>query len=914
MSSTLKDSSKFWDAGRALGGIYEYTHKSNGLRVYLLPSTIKNGVCSFNVAYDVGSKDEMRHQKGNAHFLEHALFQGTRTWDFQSSGAEINAMTQVDLTNFYATIPSDKLHAWIGNEAGRMTATHFTEEQVHKEARVVRNEYEIGKNNPMNLLYSGMMKTALNEDTTIGRKEDFCAATAESLNEFWSKNYTTDRAAIICTGDLPSFESSGTVAELGGINTTLDVIHREFGQIKPGSGNHSAVEKPSEQFGVKTLMINTLKTPANIVSLGFRTAPASTRDSVIMSLISNMTNGPTTGRVKSLIEAGLFYEASAMNNQLRDNNIWMITAGIPQVELAAQNNGINGLMALLNTFKTSVPSLDELNMAKVKLTREHDMRGLGNTDKMLKVNGYMQRTFNPFHGLEVSAIIDSITPEDVKRVANTYFADKNMTIARYFPSVSEQAVEFTPDATEVHALFSKSNVYQTAPIRAESSASAVKETKPALLHSGTEYTTSTNHLSYNKKALQVRFVDKKEDINTHLKLSIMGTGVDREHTAKEVLNLTTALMLEGVQSGDGIISKIAIGKLMDTKRISLSFGATHGSLDIALKCPREHSKVALGLLSHIVNTPVLPEATFKSLLASQVAELHGEMCSVDTQADSILNNSMYPKTHPNYSTLLEERESIIKNITYKDVVDFHNSVKSAPRMLTLMAPNSKAVAEAAAVLVPINVKSKMSFSASTPALKMPSSKETKHFVPDKTSVAFRMGIPVDLHRNNPDFLALQIACRALAGGFGTRLMDEIRDAQGLTYGISGALIGGSKQVHHSSSFVIRSSCNPTLLEKLQTNTKGIVAEFIETGMSAQELTDQKNYAIGSRKVSNDRVTNELNLVHRNMVLGKPSRWLDTFEARVNAITLEQANSVIRSHLDINKFHIVTVGTFVGQKA
>ena len=260
-----------------------------------------------------------------------------------------------------------------------------------------------------------------------------------------------------------------------------------------------------------------------------------------------------------------------------------------------------------------------------------------------------------------------------------------------------------------------------------------------------------------------------------------------------------------------------------------------------------------------------------------------------------------------HKELLEGADKRIAAVKYADVVAFHKMLSNAPRVATVFSPSSAQKASAA-VLAPLNCASALSFSAAAGSAAMPKAAVLSHTIPDKTSVSFMIGMPVDLHSTHEDFLPLTMAINALAGGFGTRLMDETRDRLGLTYGVGGGLSGGVKRVANSAAFVIQSSCKPSNLEKLQNSIVNEANKFIDAGIFDYELEEQKDFAVGSRKVRNDTPANELALLHRNLLDGHDVSRLDSFEARVNAVTLPKINAVIKKYLNKENMSIVRVGT------
>ncbi len=126
----------------------------NGLTV-LLKEVRTAPVMYFSVWFKVGSVDESLGQTGMSHLLEHMLFKGTKTRKpgeisvaLQENGAEFNATTFFDRTNYYATLASDRLTLAMQIESDRMVNLLFDPEQHRKEMTVVRSEYESGENNP----------------------------------------------------------------------------------------------------------------------------------------------------------------------------------------------------------------------------------------------------------------------------------------------------------------------------------------------------------------------------------------------------------------------------------------------------------------------------------------------------------------------------------------------------------------------------------------------------------------------------------------------------------------------------------------------------------------------------------------------------------------------------------------------
>ncbi len=208
-------------------GITEY-HLPNGLRVLLFPDPTKPTVL-VNLTYLVGSRVEGYGETGMAHLLEHMLFKGTPSrpeiWKLlQSKGANFNGSTWWDRTNYFEELPAsqESLEFALALEADRMIHSKIAAEDLAKEFSVVRNEFEMGENNPANVLEDKMMATAFQwhnyGKSTIGSRSDIERVPVSSLRAFYRKYYQPDNAILIIAGKFDAAQA-------------LQLVSKHFGPI-----------------------------------------------------------------------------------------------------------------------------------------------------------------------------------------------------------------------------------------------------------------------------------------------------------------------------------------------------------------------------------------------------------------------------------------------------------------------------------------------------------------------------------------------------------------------------------------------------------------------------------------------------------------------------------------------------------
>ena len=146
-------------------GITEYSFP-NGLHVLLFPDPSKPKV-TVNITYLVGSRHEGYGETGMAHLLEHMLFLKTKTRqdikkELKRPRRRLNGSTACDRTNYFETLTAtDENLRWaLALEADRMVNSRIEKAILDTEMTVVRNEFEMGENNPARILFQRALETA----------------------------------------------------------------------------------------------------------------------------------------------------------------------------------------------------------------------------------------------------------------------------------------------------------------------------------------------------------------------------------------------------------------------------------------------------------------------------------------------------------------------------------------------------------------------------------------------------------------------------------------------------------------------------------------------------------------------------------------------------------------------------------
>ena len=215
---------------KSLGGIDEYRLDSNGLTVLLVPDH-SAPVVTFEVTYQVGSRNEVTGTTGATHILEHLMFKGSDAFNdvkgnsikqmLERAGGQFNASTSFDRTNYFATIGTESLENYVAIEADRMRHLWLHESDRQAEMTVVRNEYERGKNDPENVLLEEVMEAAYvalpYHHPTIGWKSDIEHVPIAKLRDFYDTFYWPNNATLTVVGDIETDAVLGLIKKYYGV-------------------------------------------------------------------------------------------------------------------------------------------------------------------------------------------------------------------------------------------------------------------------------------------------------------------------------------------------------------------------------------------------------------------------------------------------------------------------------------------------------------------------------------------------------------------------------------------------------------------------------------------------------------------------------------------------------------------------
>ncbi len=424
---------------KTLGGISEYTLNANGLQVLVLPEH-SAPVATFMVTYRVGSRNEVTGTTGATHLLEHLMFKGTPNFNREKGnsvdqllervGAQYNATTWLDRTNYYANLGKDHLEAYIAIESDRMRNLWLRESDRRPEMTVVRNEFEIGENNPIQALDKEINAAAFvahpYHHSTIGWRSDIENVSIEKLKEFYDTFYWPDNATVTIIGDIQPANALALVKEYyGAIPKSPEPIPQLYTEEPAQSGPRRVVVKRAGQLGV--------------VGIAYKTPAARHPDMPALQVLGTiLTSGKNSRLYRALTDKNLTTSASADVGFFHDPSLTTIYASLAP---GASHEEVEKItLAELDRVKKDGVSDIEVASAISQLIASSAYARDGAFAVASTLNEYISSGDWTLY-TTLDDAIKQVTPDDVKRVANTYLGEDHSTTGWFVPIRTPEATE-----------------------------------------------------------------------------------------------------------------------------------------------------------------------------------------------------------------------------------------------------------------------------------------------------------------------------------------------------------------------------------------------------------------------------------------------------------------------------------------
>ncbi len=371
-----------------------------------------------------------------------------------------------------------------------------------------------------------------------------------------------------------------------------------------------------------------------------------------------------------------------------------------------------------------------------------------------------------------------------------------------------------------------------------------------------------------------------------------------------VQRLAVQLLDKGTQDRD----RFAIAEILENRGAQIQFSSDALRISFHGRALREDVPTVLKIMAESMRRPLFDAAEFEKVKAQYQASLQRALANTAAQAAGTLSRRLYTPAHPNYTRSTQETLARLATLTVEPIKAYHEQHFGARDLLLVFVGDidtealEETIQEAFGTWPTPAVPATFA-SAATP--KTPG--QERLFIPDRFNLDVRMGHPLAVRRDHPDFIPLYIGNYILGGNFSARLMNKVRDELGLTYGIHSRLAGITADYEgHWSVGVTLSQEN---LEKGIAATLAEVNRFIDEGPTLAEVQEKQSTITGSFKVGLATTGQLAATLCRHAIQGFGVDYLEQFPLDVEAVTLDQVRHAVNRHFKPDLFQIVQAGTF-----
>lgn len=390
-------------------------------------------------------------------------------------------------------------------------------------------------------------------------------------------------------------------------------------------------------------------------------------------------------------------------------------------------------------------------------------------------------------------------------------------------------------------------------------------------------------------------------------LAAVSFGFDKAGRAYEP-KAGVALLAESVLlDGAGIYSRQALRELMKEKGIKLDVSAGVDRLMFTFSFIKEFEKEALEVLRAVLYEPLLADEDL-ALARQQLAALKKRQAENPQYHLSELVKKEFYGAHP-YGKPEIPDEAVLQQVTAEDIRAYLRGFMARDTLSAGIAGDMDKAETEAFLAQAFAGLSEHSAAADLPA-----------FQPDFNAEAVMTDLPHSaqsyvvlagqgIKRLDEDFYPLFIADYVLGGsGLASRLNQAVREKEGLTYGI----YSGFSNSDAVDLWQVYFSATPEKADKASKIAVEVYADFYANGITAEELLQAKSGLLNSFNLRFAGLMNIAQMLEQMQAQKLGRDFLETRQAKVRAVTLEQVNAAIRQKMPKGLDVVGGVRGFVAQ--
>lgn len=882
---------------------YEKMVLDNGLTV-ILHEDHSDPIVAIATIVHVGSNREKPGRTGFAHFFEHMAFNNSENVPMGANrkmipelGGTRNGGTWSDGTQYYEVVPKDAFEKlmWIDSDRFGYMINTVTEGTLEREKQVVKNEKRQRVDNRA-YGHSGhvIRKNLYPADhpynwTVIGDLEDLQNATLADVREFYDKYYIPANATLVIAGDID-------------VAATKASVNRWFGEIKKSPAIADLPPQPVSLNETKKRyhLDNFAKLPEIIIT--YPTIQQFHKDAyALQALASILSDGKKSPLYTTIVEQQKL--SSSVSAYQSSSEL----AGTFTIRIRA-NAGVD-----LDDVKTAIDEalvtfekqgIRKNDLIKIKAKQESEFYdGISSVlNKAFQLGIYNEYAGDPAFIKQDIANILAVTEDDILRVYNNYIKGKHAVITSFVPK--DQA-ELTVAGS------SKANIVEEE-ITLGKEKDFVEDLNPDFVKTPTKHDRSEPPLSElppiqaptiwhdkTSNGLSVMGIALNETPVINFKLSIDGGQLLDPQDKIGTAYLLALLMNEGTASKTPAELEDAMGLLGSSIQVS----ASKIAIEISGTTLKRNFEKTMQLVTDMLINPRFDQANFDRLKVKQLTAIKASLANPYAVAFQVMFKKLYGEEHIVGQTFGGTEQSV-NAITFEDVIDYYrNNLSINNTTLQIVGDYDQQTVMNA--MTDINDKWLSKRDVDMPRMPVtPDINEPQVYFIDfpaaKQSAIFVGKPTIDVH--HPDFQRLTMVNNRMGEGSSARLTQILRIQKGYTYGAYSRVVPN----HANGTFFAGSQVRSNVTLESMNIFKDQLSHYHET-FSEQELAVTKNLLIKGNARNFETLPQLMRILDEINAYGYSDDYLEIKQQQLNDLSLDQARSLIKKHLNEQQMIYVIVG-------
>lgn len=823
---------------------FEKYQLENGLTV-IFHIDRSDPVVAVTLTSHVGSARELPGRTGFAHLFEHLLFLesenlgkgGLDKLSARVGGSGANGSTSRDSTNYLQTVPKDALEKIIWAEADKLGyfINTLTDPVLAKEKQVVKNEKRQGVDNqPYGHVSYVVSKNLYPDDhpynwTVIGSLEDLQNATLQDVKNFYDRWYVPNNVTLAIAGDFDPAEARVWV-------------EKYFGEIAPGENVTPLDKRAATLAQTKRLYYEDNFARLPELRLTWPTVYQYHPDAWALDVLAQYLS---EGKAAPLNQVIVDEKKLASNVFMFGQNS-ELAGEMALLVRAFRGTNLNDVQAAFDEAfeRFEANGISERDLNRIKISQEVSLyNSLGSVlRKAVQLGLYEVFAGDPGFIDQDIRNIQAVTAEDVMRVYETFIKGR-----------AHIATSFVPRgrAADVLAGSVLADVVEEQIIQG-----AEQEVDPSIVATYERTTSSfdrTIEPPYGAPAivrvpdvweaqlengLRVYGIENGELPLVQFELTLRGGQLLDAPDKVGVANLVAMVMNRGTATKTPAELEVAIEELGAT----ISIGAGREEISVSGSTLARNYAATMALVTEMLLEPRWDAEEFELSKLSAANAINAQLSNPNAIAGNVYRRLIYGDDHILSHNILGTEETIA-SITLDDLRRFY-AANFSSGLANLHVAGAVSRDEVLAALGALEA-GLVNREVYIPEYELPGMPDAARIyfydVPGAKQSVLRFGYPA-LAATDADYYPARIMNYILgAGGFASRLMQELREGKGYTYGIGSSFSGTTIP----GPFTVSSGVRSNVTYEASQLIKNILEQYGATFTEA-DLDVTKNFLLKSK--------------------------------------------------------------------